>query len=90
MQKLSTPPDSNDKLETNISVRSFCKYRKEYLLDVRVFYSQLQKPITNNDQNDGKPENGKYNQQILNGENGCFTSLVFTSNGEMSTETKQF
>ena len=32
----------------------------------------------------------KYNQRILDGENGSFTPLVFITNGEMSTETKQF
>ena len=32
----------------------------------------------------------KNNQRILEGENGSFTPLVFTTNGGMSTETKQF
>ena len=32
----------------------------------------------------------KYNQRILDGENGSFTPLVFITNGGMSTETKQF
>ena len=32
---------------------------------------------------------GKYNQRILDGDNGSFTQLVFTTNGGMSTETRQ-
>ena len=32
----------------------------------------------------------KYNQRILDGDNGSFTQLVFTTNGGMSTETRQF
>ena len=32
----------------------------------------------------------KYNQRILDGENGSLTPLVFITNGGMSTETKQF
>ena len=50
------------------------------------------KPIaSNNDEDNGKPEKkDKYNQRILDGENGSFTSLAFTTNGGMRTETKQF
>ena len=32
----------------------------------------------------------KYSHRILDGENGSFNPLVFTINGGMSTETKQF
>ena len=32
----------------------------------------------------------KYSQRTLDGENGSFNPLVFTTNGGMSTETKQF
>ena len=32
----------------------------------------------------------KYNQRILHGENGSFNLLVFSSNGGMRTEIKQF
>ena len=32
----------------------------------------------------------KYNQRILDGENGSFARLVFTANGRMSMEKKQF
>ena len=32
----------------------------------------------------------KYNQRILDGENDTFNPLVFTTTGEISTETKQF
>ena len=32
----------------------------------------------------------RYNQRILDGEKGTFTPLVFTTNGGMRTETKQF
>ena len=31
-----------------------------------------------------------YNQRISDGENGSFTLLVFTANGGMSIETKEF
>ena len=32
----------------------------------------------------------KYNQRILDGDYGSFTQLVFTTNGGISTETRQF
>ena len=35
-------------------------------------------------------QNKKYNQWILDDENGSFTPLVFTTSGGMITETKQF
>ena len=35
-------------------------------------------------------QNKKYNQWILDDENGTFTPLVFTTSGGMITETKQF
>ena len=37
-----------------------------------------------------KTRKKKYNQRILDGENGSFTSLVFTSISGKGTETKQF
>ena len=55
--------------------------------------SKLPEAIASSNENNGiKPEKKttKYNQRILNGENGFFTSLVFTNNSGMSTETKYY
>ena len=54
--------------------------------------SQSSEPIASKDDEDnGKLEKKrKYNQQILDNENGTSTPLVFTTNVGMSRETKQF
>ena len=55
--------------------------------------SKLPEAIASSNENNGiKPEKKKKknNQRILNGENGFFTSLVFTNNSGMSTETKYY
>ena len=91
---LSTTPNSNDELRADISVRSFRQRLQRAFVDVRVFYpfvisyrnqslATMMKTIENQ-------KKRKYNQRILEGENGSFTPLVFTTNDGISTETKQF
>ena len=49
--------------------------------------SKLSEPFaSDNDEDNGEQKKKrKYNQRILDGENGSFTPLIFTTNGGMST-----
>ena len=91
---LSTLPDSNDELQPDISVRSFWQRFQRTNVDVRVFYHFT--PIYRNQslattmKTTEDQKKRKYKQWIVDGENDSFTPLVFTTNGGMSTETKQF
>ena len=92
---LSTTPDSNDELWADISAHSFWQRLQRAFVDVRVFYPftpryRNQSLATMMKTMENQKKKDKYNQWILDDENGSFTSLVFTTNGGMSTETKQF
>ena len=63
----------------------FCWYKAFLPLRSKLSESIL----SNNDEDNRKPEK-KYNQRILDGENGSFIPLLYITNGGMSTETKQF
>ena len=90
---LSTIPNSNDELWADISVRSFWQRLQRPFVDVRVFYlfppgyGNQSLAITMKTVENLKKKK-KYNQWILDGENGSFTPFVFTINGGMSMETK--
>ena len=91
---LSITLDSNDELRADISVCSFWQRLQRAFVDVRVFYPFA--PIYRNQslatmmKTMENQKKRKYNQRILEGENGSFTPLAFATNGGMSTETKQF
>lgn len=78
---------SNDKLLTDISVCSFWqRLQRVFYPFAESYQKQLLAAMKTMELNQKKT---KYNQRILNGENGFFTSLVFTNSG-MSTETKYY
>ena len=91
---LSTTPDSNDELRADISVHSFWRRLQKAFVDVRVFYpfapSYRNQSLATTMKKMENQKKRKYNQQILDGENGSFTPLVFPTSGGMSTKTKQF
>ena len=91
---LSTIPDNNDELRADISVRSFCQRLQGAFVDVRVFYSfapsYRNQSLATTRKTMENQKKTKYNQRILDGRNGSFTPLVFTTNIGMSTETKEF
>ena len=63
-------------------------------VDVMVFYPlapsyRNQSPVTTIKTMENQKKR-KYNQRILDCENGSYTPLVFTTNGGMSMKTKQF
>ena len=91
---LSTAPNNDEELRADISVRSFWQRLQRAFVDVRVFYpfapSYRNQSLSTTMKAMEKQKKRKYNQRILDGENGSFTPLVFTTNGGMSTETKQF
>ena len=66
---LSTKPDSNDELWADISVRVFYPFASSYR-------NQSLATTTKTMENQKKR---KYNKRILDGENGSFTPLVFTT-----------
>ena len=89
---LSTTLDSNDELRADLSMHSFWQRLQKAYVDVRVFYpfapsywdqslATVMKTLENQ-------KIRKCSQLILDGENGYFTPLVFTTNAGMSTETK--
>ena len=90
---LSTTPDSNDEFRADINVCSFWKRLQRAFADLRSFY-----PFAPSCRNQSlaitlktmENQKRKYDQRILDGENGSFNPLVFTNNGGMSTEIKQF
>lgn len=91
---LQKSPDSTEDLRADISVRGFWEPLQRAFVDVRVFYPFA--PSYGN-QNLGslmrsmeKIKKRKYNQRILDSENGTFTPLIFSSNGGISVETKSF
>ena len=92
--KLSTTPNSNDKLRADISVCSFWQRLQRVIVDVRMFYpfapSYRNQSLVIMMKTMENQKKIKYNQRILDGENGSFTALVFTTYGGMSMETKQF
>ena len=91
---LSTTPGSDDVLRADINVRSFWQRLQRAFVDVRVFYpfapSYRNQSLATTMKTMENQKKRKCNQRILYGENGSFTPLVFTTNGGMSTETKQF
>ena len=92
--KLSTTPNSNDKLRADISVCSFWQRLQRAIVDVRMFYpfapSYWNQSLVIMMKTMENQKKIKYNQRILDGENGSFTPLVFTTYDGMSMETKQF
>ena len=91
---LSTSLDSNDENRADISVRSFWQRLRRAFVDVRGFYPfppcYWNQSLPTNMKTIENQKKRKYNQRILEGENGSFTLFVFTTSGGMSTETKQF
>ena len=90
---LSATPDSNDELRADINVRSFWQILQRTFVNVMVFYPFAQSypnwslAITMKTIENQKKR--KYNKGILDGENGSFTTLLFTTNGGMSNKTKK-
>ena len=88
---LSTTSDSNDELRAGISVRSFWQRLRRAFADVRVFYpsapSYRNQSLAKTMKTMENQRKRKYNQRILDGENGSFTSFAFTTNNGMNTET---
>ena len=86
---LSTTPDSNDELRADISMCSFWQRLQRAFVDVKVFYpfapSYWDQSLATTMKAMEKQKKRKYNQGILDGENGSFTPLVFTTNGGTST-----
>ena len=81
-------------LRADVVMRGFWQRQQRAFIDVRVFYpfarsyqnrslQATMKTIENEKKN-------KYNERILQEENGSFTPLIFSSNGGMSNETKRF
>ena len=91
---LSTTPENNDELRADVSVRSFWQRLQRGFVDVKVFYpftpSYWNKSLATITKTMENQKKRKYNQRILDDENGSFIPLVFTTNGVMSTGTKQF
>ena len=91
---LSTKPGSDDELRADINVRSFWQRLQRAFVDVRVFYpfapSYRNPSLATTMKTMENQNKRKYSQRILDGENGSFNPLVFTINGGMTTETKQF
>lgn len=80
---------SNDKLPTDISMCSFWqRLQRVFYPFAQSYQKQLLAAMKTMELNQKKKK--KNNQRILNGENGFFTSLVFTNNSGMSTETKHY
>ena len=75
-------------------MRSFWQRLQRAFVDVRVFYpftpSYWNQVLATTMKIMESQKKRKYNQQIIDGENGSFTALVFIANGGMSMETKQF
>ena len=91
---LQSTPDSSNDLRADISVRGFWEKLQRAFLDVRVFYpfapSYFNQSLGTSMKAMEKSKKRKYNQRVLDGENGTFTPLIFSSNGGMSKETKRF
>ena len=86
---LRTTADNSDELRADISVRSFWQKLQTALVDIRIFYpfapSYRNQSLTTT-MKTKKTEKKKF----LAGKYGSFIPLVITTNGGMSTETKQF
>ena len=91
---LNTTPDRNDELRADISVRSFWQRLQKAFVDVKVFYpfapSYRNQSLATMMKTMENQKKRKYNQRILDGGNGSFSLVIFTTHGGMSTETKQF
>ena len=82
---LSTTPNSNGELRAAISMRSFWQRLQKAFDNVRIFYLftpiyQNQSPATMMKTMENQKKR-QYNQRILDGENGSFALLVFTTYG---------
>ena len=92
--KLQSTPSDAEELRADVSARGFWQPLQRAFVDVRVFYpfapSYERQSLRTLMSSMEKSKKRKYNQRVLDVENGTFTPLIFSSNGGMSLETKRF
>ncbi|KAG1654810.1 Down syndrome cell adhesion molecule-like protein Dscam2 [Nymphon striatum] len=78
--------DNGVELRADVSARGFWQRMQRAFLDVRVFYpfapSNRNQSLAASFRSMETVKKRKYNQRVINDENGTFTPLIFSSNGE--------
>ena len=86
--------NTSDEARLDVAARGFWAAGQIAFFDIRVFYSNatryanqsLQQCYASNE----NEKKRKYNNRVMNVEQGCFTPLVFSANGDMGRECKKF
>ena len=84
----------SDEVRWDVATRGFWTAGQIVFFDIRVFYSNatryanqsLQQCYASNE----NEKKRKYNNRVMNVEQGCFTPLVFSTNGGMGRECRKF
>ena len=81
-------------IRVDVTARGFWQRMQRAFVDVRVFYpfvpSYRCKTLASTFRSMELAKKGKYNEVVMNKENGTFTPLIFSCNGGMSIETRNF
>ena len=81
-------------VRADVRARGFWQRMQRAFVDVRVFYPFVTscrcKTVAATFRSMGPAEKRKYNQVVMNQENGTFSPLILSCNGGMSIETRKF
>ena len=86
--------NTSDEARLDIAARGFWAAGQIAFFDIRVFYSNATRYANRSLQQgyalNENEKKRKYNNRVMNVEQGCFTPLVFSANGGMGCECKKF
>ena len=85
---------TSDEARLDVAARGFWTAGQIAFFDIRVFYSNATRYANQSLQqchaSNENEKKRKYNNRVMNVEQGCFTPLVFSTNGGMGRECRKF